>query len=239
MRRTFTSRGFTLIELLVVIGIIFVLASILFPVVSAINRNSKAAVCASNERQLVAAILSYTASNDGVLPAPAVCWGTSSWGVADFNSGYLMPTLAPSVEARAQILHCPADTLEQLCSVGADIPQPPARNFSYSLNINIAYAPPGGTVGIRLQQVKNPSAHVMVYEEFAPNDVYCYGPTDGDDWLTGRHGGPGTIEHRAAYQNSNWRMDGRGNVGYFDGHVAIMSVNTYFNSTYHFGPLNQ
>jgi prepilin-type processing-associated H-X9-DG protein len=93
-------------------------------------------------------------------------------------------------------------------------------------------------VGIRLSQVNHPGQHVLFYEEFAPNDAYCYGPTDGDDWETGRHGGPGTAEHRSNYGDAAYRTDGRGNVGYFDGHVGPMTIEYYFTYPYfHFGPI--
>jgi prepilin-type N-terminal cleavage/methylation domain-containing protein/prepilin-type processing-associated H-X9-DG protein len=247
MHRKHHSRAFTLIELLVVISILIVLASLLFPVVGAVTRNAKLTNCQSNERQILAALLMYSAYSDGRLMPPQIAW-TGTDGAADFVHGSLWQYLGTSVQSRSQIMHCPADSLEQYCSYGADVipgsiswnpVNPPYRNFSYSLSINSSTAPPGGPIGILLTQVKNPAGHVYLYEEFAPNDAFCYGPSDGDDWLTGRHGGPGTIEHRASYLNTNWRDNGRGNVGYYDGHVASMTVSAYFGSSYHFGPLNQ
>ena len=45
---------------------------------------------------------------------------------------------------------------------------------------------------MRYRQVVQPALRAMVYEEFAPNDAWCCGPGDGDDWLSGRHGGDAT-----------------------------------------------
>ena len=53
------SRGFTLIELLVVIGIIAVLAAILFPVFAKAKEMSKRAACASNLRQIGTSLAMY------------------------------------------------------------------------------------------------------------------------------------------------------------------------------------
>lgn len=62
--------GFTLIELLVVIAIISILAAILFPVFANAREKARQSSCASNERQLGLAFLSYSADYDGGFPAP-------------------------------------------------------------------------------------------------------------------------------------------------------------------------
>jgi len=68
-------RGFTLIELLVVVGIIAVLAAILFPVFAKAREKARQASCMTNQRQLVAAVLAYTQDNDETLPEAAALWG--------------------------------------------------------------------------------------------------------------------------------------------------------------------
>lgn len=55
--------GFTLIELLVVIGIIAVIAAILFPVFAGIRERGRRTQCLSNERQLGMAIMQYVQDN--------------------------------------------------------------------------------------------------------------------------------------------------------------------------------
>lgn len=56
--------GFTLIEALVVIGIIAILAAILFPVMAKAKETAKASAAASNVRQLAQAMLLYADSYD-------------------------------------------------------------------------------------------------------------------------------------------------------------------------------
>lgn len=61
--------GFTLTEILVVIGIIALLAALIFPAFGRVRQKANEATCLANMRQSGAAILVYVADSDGQFPA--------------------------------------------------------------------------------------------------------------------------------------------------------------------------
>jgi prepilin-type N-terminal cleavage/methylation domain-containing protein/prepilin-type processing-associated H-X9-DG protein len=67
--RRASQSGFTLIELLVVIAIIAIVAAILFPVFAQVREKARQSSCASNLKQLGAALAMYAQDNDETMPA--------------------------------------------------------------------------------------------------------------------------------------------------------------------------
>lgn len=65
--------GFTLVELLVVLGIVSVLAALLFPVFSAAREKARQTTCLSNLRQIGSAVALYSQDFDGYLPYAPDC----------------------------------------------------------------------------------------------------------------------------------------------------------------------
>lgn len=63
-----SARGFTLIELLVVIGIIAILAAILFPVFARAREAARRTSCLSNTKQFGVAIMQYVQDYDEMFP---------------------------------------------------------------------------------------------------------------------------------------------------------------------------
>lgn len=112
--------GFTLLEILVVIGIIAVLAAILFPVISSATRAARNAACISNLRQLVMAQKMYSDDYDRtIVPARA---GSITW----------CQTLQPLMKS-SQIIICPEDDKPQTVAGTTDLPH------SYGINYSLAY----------------------------------------------------------------------------------------------------
>jgi prepilin-type N-terminal cleavage/methylation domain-containing protein/prepilin-type processing-associated H-X9-DG protein len=94
--------GFTLVELLVVITIIAILAGLLLPVFNSVQARSKQIKCASNMKQIGAALLSY--AGDHQLDLPGNMAQTWDKQIAPYfgytNTNYNVP---------ANILTCPVD----------------------------------------------------------------------------------------------------------------------------------
>src|SRR2546421_2461834 len=63
-----TKRGFTLVELLTVVGIITILMALLVPALAGARRAAQTTQCASNLRQLIAAMTNYSVENKGNYP---------------------------------------------------------------------------------------------------------------------------------------------------------------------------
>lgn len=94
-KTTNSARAFTLVELLVVIGIIAVLISILLPSLSRARESAKSVTCASNLRQIGAALNIYAAANKGSLP-----YGYWSGGSTPSASGDWTTLLANTMSNR-------------------------------------------------------------------------------------------------------------------------------------------
>ncbi|HZN68242.1 MAG TPA: type II secretion system protein [Tepidisphaeraceae bacterium] len=255
--------GFTLVELLVVIGIIALLISILMPALTRARNQALSVKCANQIRQIYMACQMFAQDNKGYLPRPSVgpadhantgpdaekkCafthGDTSLWGIIDLNRGALVPYIPGGEQARKDTMFCPGDLNER--TQGGGPATSDRRNFSYSMNAHVLPDPGkrlpnngGRTYGIRLASVKAAANKIFLFEEQAPNDLWCLlwdigdtnidpHPMRSDDILTARHAGQRYIN--ATRQTSpftpDWRrygIVGRGNHTFFDGHVENLS----------------
>lgn len=122
-------RGFTIVELLVVIGIITVLVAIIMPSLQKARRSAVMLQCASNMRQIGAAVAGYAADNRGVLPfaamkvtPPGGGSHASMWCLSwdDLISDYLGQKMTTTEKESAfnykgiRVLQCPADSIESI-----------------------------------------------------------------------------------------------------------------------------
>ena len=128
-------KGFTLIELLVVIGIIAILAAILFPVFAVARGKARSTRCVANLKQLGNALTMYMDDYDGLYP----------WGIdpADQNLPQIwqdyplwqswiqyMPLMHDLVDPyvkNREVWHCPSDKgYDELEDAGLALPAHPS-----------------------------------------------------------------------------------------------------------------
>ncbi|HET6247900.1 MAG TPA: prepilin-type N-terminal cleavage/methylation domain-containing protein [Tepidisphaeraceae bacterium] len=145
-------RGFTLIEILVVITIVVVLLALLLPVVSAARENARRASCLSNVRQLTAAWLAYSITNNSDLVS-ANTGGPPDWVTAGNLDANISNGLLYSYVNNCNTYRCPSDSNL-------------INDRTYSINCVLNgenYAPKTFT---HLTQVIHPSDTFVFVEEF-------------------------------------------------------------------------
>jgi len=103
--------GFTLLQLLVVMGIIAVLAALLFGSLSSAREKGRKATCINNLRECYIAHVAYVHDYDGHLPPNQYVWGP--YGVCPERSWDRMLISRTSYIADSQIAHCPSAAPER------------------------------------------------------------------------------------------------------------------------------
>ncbi len=228
-KRSLTSkRGFTLIELLVVIAIIAILAAILFPVFSNARERARATACASNLKQIAAAIIQYASDYDDC--GPTLWWDSghdvytpwytklTNYGAPYFLEGRQSGYKDPWVE------ECPINNLFR-CRGGqieSAYDMPNLTGGYFPQNMGGSYSP------FTMSQFRYPAQRILVGE--APKGPAQY-TSDGTKFKTwGMAGHFWYPKYPDAYRVPSNGLDGKPhleyaghnggcNEGYVDGHV--------------------
>jgi prepilin-type N-terminal cleavage/methylation domain-containing protein/prepilin-type processing-associated H-X9-DG protein len=231
-----TRKAFTLVELLVVIGIIVILIAILLPVLARARQQAERVACASNLRQIATAWVAYCHANKGLLPAAAeesapqrhdfiVWWNPVTQEKLD--QSVLAPYLGLPLDPR--IFRCPADdwkSRDHSIAGGLGL-----YYFSYSMNAYISntYAHAPYPVRLKVWQVRNPAAKIIMIEEderaindgaWFPRRLFGHGARDD---IANRHRGEpgpitGTIVPNPSVEQRKWA-----NAFFADGHVDFVN----------------
>jgi general secretion pathway protein G len=144
--------AFTLIELLTVIGIIAILAAILFPVFAAARGKAREIVCVSNLRQIGLAIRMYAQDYDEIYPwavDPTDKYTPVIWSMyPEFQAQipfmpFMHEVLQPYIRSQ-EIFRCPSDTgytIEDFNGTALDATPTSYSRFgtSYNFRTEIAF----------------------------------------------------------------------------------------------------
>ncbi len=224
--------AFTLIELLVVVGIIALLAGMLFPVLTRVRAKATGLACANHVRQMQSALLLYAHDNRDRLVVNLDTgrpyrltdlnlnqnWVNNlmTWGLerGNTNLGFLAYSpLAPYLDRGVQVFVCPSDRILSEVQREAGWSR---RVRSMSLNAMVGDSTgtrtnlfnrwnPGFRQYERLSDLSSPSGIFTFLDENADSiaDGYFFNPLLEFEWL-----------HLPASYHS-----GSGNLAFMDGHV--------------------
>jgi prepilin-type N-terminal cleavage/methylation domain-containing protein/prepilin-type processing-associated H-X9-DG protein len=237
-------RAFTLIELLVVIGIIAILAAILFPVFGRARENARRSTCLSNMKQILLASTQYTQDSDELYP-PSYTNISGKWvGFTQLYQPYLKST---------QLFQCPSDSKTDRPAL---IDWTPAAgtgfvpSFHTSYLVNDKLGKPSAPVALSV--VVSPSTVIYMAEgskraTSSASGTDCSGlayggrPYIGDDSLEKPDGfllvdpWPGSNACNSTvngFAGPSVRHLGQSVVGFADGHVKSMPYTSwYYHST--------
>ncbi|MDQ3815751.1 MAG: prepilin-type N-terminal cleavage/methylation domain-containing protein [Armatimonadota bacterium] len=151
--------GFTLIELLVVIGIIALLAAILFPVFARARENARRSSCASNLKQIGLGIMQYTQDYDEMLPFRVNPASTVSWRT------YIFPYVKST-----QLFVCPSNKNRNNTPASdagtTALPTPAVANMKVSYGCNFNWI---SNTAVAMSDIQYPAQLIAVTESFEGN----------------------------------------------------------------------
>lgn len=191
---------FTMIELLVVVAIITILMCILLPALASVKTTAHKAACASNQKQLYYAVMSYVQDFDERFPP---IWGTKCWW--DEINPYLNRFPASPYYSRSPLLSCPAERYEG----GSDPTFCGGRGPVISMNIFLkdpAVSTAALFLGCKLRYAAKPSVTMLIADGF-------YWPA----WLTS---GSAMYSQYEQQNSVAYRHNGSLNSSFADGHVT-------------------
>lgn len=192
--------GFSLMELLVVIAIVALLAAMIMSSINLVRRSARQSNCASNQRQIMAAIFSYLNDNEAYLPQPFFTNTGATWQGGPLRE-YVCDALIPDADfcKGKGIIGCPDHVNDPVTWI-APSGFYTMRFASYALNNAIAGQKPSWGF-FTLAQVNQPSQKIFVMDAVSP---WCFDFGTATFAPTFRGG----FIHR-----------GRANCTFLDGHV--------------------
>lgn len=172
------NRAFTLVEMLVVIGVIGILAALIFPALSAAKNRAMRTTCLNNLKQINLGVHMYADDHGDVLTLVGTNTSPDVWtDYKNWMKSYVGLNGASSPQDT--LFTCPADTyyyFEYALIPQGRHSQPQYNYSSYAFNAGNTRAVTGqfpGIAGRKLTSIKNPARTVLV-TEFSSLDPYSW-----------------------------------------------------------------
>ncbi|MFA6961408.1 MAG: prepilin-type N-terminal cleavage/methylation domain-containing protein [Opitutaceae bacterium] len=207
-------RAFTLVELLAVLAIVGILAAIIIPVTASMRANARTSTCASNLRQLGVAGLLYAQDHQGRFSTSrlynpsnhATEPGVVDYVISDYGS-YVNNTNKIYVDSinKSSVFTCPSFSDYAFSSALQGLRQ------TYSVSLTASNNAAGGTVALRyVKAVVNPSKTAWIMDGAWESGSGWFASVIGYNQLS-------TYLPKLQYPH-----DGKENVLFVDGHVALI-----------------
>lgn len=216
--------GFTLIELLVVISIISLLLAILLPALGGARERAQSVMCATRQRQIGLAFMTYAHENKDLLPQvyqtvdnlQAQSWARALWtqlGYSNSNYNYPDNDFQSNSGQDSSIFHCPVTKRIGARPYPATIPATAFWSYGMNSSVNIKrFRQSGGssakealTHSLKRSSYIMPSVTSLVLE-------VSYGAVNNFSYFSSVYTGGGLLPHR-----------GSANTLFVDGHVRLMA----------------
>ncbi len=153
--------GFTLVEILVVVSIIAIMAAILMPVFFQARDSARRNTCASNQRQIGVALLTYSDDYGGCLPPSAIT--ISYTGETRTWDQLLMPYVLDT-----RIFKCPTDLQKRPAGY---LPRSYALNDQMAASLVLVGGSSNAGRGVPVGRVPAPQSFVCVSELQSYNGI--------------------------------------------------------------------
>lgn len=163
------AQGFTLVELLVTIGVIAILAALVFPALSGTREKADAAMCSQNLRQIGAGLLTFAGENQGLFPlaGAAIVRGATD---ADTGKPGWTEQLDPYLEESPKVYRCP----------GSARVIPNNTTYGYFMGARAAYEEEGGFSALNLNRIKTASRYILGGD--ITSNIFSDTDADKDDY---------------------------------------------------------
>ncbi len=232
-------QGFSLVELLAAIAVVAIIAAILISVLGNVRHSAEKSQCASNIRQLGAAVLMYNAEK-GYLP-PIVDFRTGGLGMWSWcltEGGYVEPAseiwVCPTHAAESSIIVDRMDNVQGLAEKRFIETYPRSYSMCGSMvatSVPDEFSGNGYAYPMRVEKFNNPANTVLLADQHSDYAGVRYSPSSPPHMAVALERDRVNPDVEKAYLNTK-HPNGERNFVFMDGHVEWMTPEEAYTGAY-------